>query len=543
MAKHEYIESDESQYSRYQKALFQFSHKGTTTKDLGSFLKYCVKELGELSGVSRVYIFENHGKNLASLTYEWVRNDTKPCKEKLQNLSHDKFPFWNEALQSYDIIYSTDITKDLPPHVHSILQRQNIKSILVVPFFAHDKIHGVLGLDECKFQKKWTESEIYLIRTMAQIIGNAISKHTGLHERQHLEARVLSIQNLMQDIINSANEVIIFFDYSFKVMFWNKSAEELTGIGAGAIIGKHLSEIKLDFHHNHVLKMFRRVLKSGDSKRITLNMTTHKGIRRAMSFSFSRVEDEEASPQGIICIGSDITPTSYTDRQLLPGNTYLMSDPSNSFDTFFNVLSKGNPGLYISRINPSIVETKYGQSGFKYFWMDALFDQKSYLSDFEALIQDFITKNKNAVILFERVDYIIGMFGFEKFLRLLYKLNSMTIKSHATMILSLNPGVVNDRELSYIEQETQSINTVAMESHVIAAELLELLKYIKAMHNHGISVSLADITKKFSVTRPTASERIRRLTELDLVMARTIGRKKEISITDKGKNFLSQLEV
>ena len=158
---------------KYEKAISEISSKAMMIKDIDDFLNTSLRILGEITDVSRVYIFKNYDNNKRTLnTHEW----TKKGIQAFIGLDADyrDYPYWYNTLSNDGIIRATDI-HDLPSEVHEVLEMQNIISILVVPIFVKGEFIGFIGFDECTKKRVWKEYEVNLLRATAQIIGARIS--------------------------------------------------------------------------------------------------------------------------------------------------------------------------------------------------------------------------------------------------------------------------------------------------------------------------------------------------------------------------------
>lgn len=153
-----------------------------------------LKRVGEHTGVSRVYIFEdNENATTTSNTYEWCNREISPQMEELQDIPYELIPSWKKILNEKGRVYSEDIS-ELPQDIRNILEPQEIRSIVVYPLFVEEKFHGFIGFDECVRNKRWTHSELELLRTISGMISNAF-------ERQKMQQSIIN----ERDRANRAN--------------------------------------------------------------------------------------------------------------------------------------------------------------------------------------------------------------------------------------------------------------------------------------------------------------------------------------------------
>ncbi len=135
-----------------------------------------LKLLGQVSGASRVYVFENHwdtkGRLLMSQKGEWCTLGIHPEIDNvaLQNLCYDDFfPRWAQYLAQDEII--AGVVAEFPESERIVLELQGILSILVLPLTVNGKFFGFIGFDNCIEARPWQASEVDLLRAAAAAVS------------------------------------------------------------------------------------------------------------------------------------------------------------------------------------------------------------------------------------------------------------------------------------------------------------------------------------------------------------------------------------
>ncbi|MBW4488512.1 MAG: response regulator [Trichocoleus desertorum ATA4-8-CV12] len=175
--------------------------------------------LGQVSGASRVYIFENHYANgyaegtqlLMSQRAEWCAAGIQPEIDNpdLQNLSYaDFFPRWAQRLAQGEIV--AGIVADFPESEQVILEPQGILSILVLPFIANTRFCGFIGFDNCVEARAWETSEIDLLRAAAAAIALAQERYQAEMGLQQQFQRTLLLKKITEEIRQSLDASQIF---------------------------------------------------------------------------------------------------------------------------------------------------------------------------------------------------------------------------------------------------------------------------------------------------------------------------------------------
>ncbi len=147
-----------------------------------------LERLGQATGVSRVYIFENHTAPddvLTSQRYEWAMPGITP---QIDNAELQNFPLraagftrWVETLSRGELIYGH--VREFPASERAVLAAQDIHSIVVVPIFVGETWWGFIGFDECRAEREWSVIERDALKTAADTLGAAL-------ERQHVETEL-----------------------------------------------------------------------------------------------------------------------------------------------------------------------------------------------------------------------------------------------------------------------------------------------------------------------------------------------------------------
>ncbi len=190
------------------------------TDDLDVSIQVMLERLGKATGVSRVYVFENHMSNngllIMSQRYEWVSEGIAPQinNPELQALPYGEAGFarWIEVLESGQAIYANVATLPEPEQV--ILVSQDIFFIAIVPVFIGPQWWGFIGFDECVTERVWSEIDIRALSAAATIMGSAIRRKMADEERETLQQQIIdsqqaALRELSSPLIPLSNHVVL----------------------------------------------------------------------------------------------------------------------------------------------------------------------------------------------------------------------------------------------------------------------------------------------------------------------------------------------
>lgn len=174
----------------FEQIISKISSRFVGTIEIDKAINAALRDLGELSKASRVYIFFFNEDETMSNMYEWCADGVSAEIDNLQNLPKDMFPWWMKKLNQGEFIHIENVL-ELPKEASAekeILENQGIKSVLVYPIYVKNKLHGFIGYDYVKQTREWEQSMLISLKIVSEIIGNKIEHQNALRkERLYLE--------------------------------------------------------------------------------------------------------------------------------------------------------------------------------------------------------------------------------------------------------------------------------------------------------------------------------------------------------------------
>jgi GAF domain-containing protein len=165
--------------------------------------------LGQVIGVSRAHVFENHlaedGTLLTSQLYEWCAAEATPqlANAALQNMPyHNGLERWRQILSTGQPLYGP--VRNLPAKERPWLEDQNIKSLAVMPIFSLSQWWGFLGFEDCDQERIWTTAEIETLKNVAAALGAAFARQET--ESAEREQRILA--EALRDTASALNSTL-----------------------------------------------------------------------------------------------------------------------------------------------------------------------------------------------------------------------------------------------------------------------------------------------------------------------------------------------
>lgn len=183
------------QRDRYLAGVVEMQARLLATKsDALGALNDALAPLGEASGASRVYVFENDREGgrpngLTSQRAEWCAPGITPeiDNPELQGIDlRGAFPkWWNrfEAGQRVELVAS-----EYDELEAEYLGPQGILSLLAIPLMVEGELTGFIGFDNCSAEAPWSPMEVQLLTAAASQIGLNLDQRRARRDLLELNA-------------------------------------------------------------------------------------------------------------------------------------------------------------------------------------------------------------------------------------------------------------------------------------------------------------------------------------------------------------------
>ncbi len=195
-------------------------------------IRAVLRQLGEATEASRVYVFENFvgedGELWGSQRYEWVAAGVpaqmdNPLMQAIQYRAAG-YGRWTELLGRGEPVYGH--TREFPQSEQPELCEQGILSILLVPIFVEGKWWGQIGFDDCSEEREWSTAEVGALGAAAGTLGAAI-------RRRRIEEELRQSEGRYRAVIEQATDGIYLLDAETRrILESNPSYQRMLGYTA-----------------------------------------------------------------------------------------------------------------------------------------------------------------------------------------------------------------------------------------------------------------------------------------------------------------------
>jgi len=195
-------------------------------KDTDEILKGIVKEIGKVLKVDKISFFAK--KENDTVFYQrirWIASEfgfTKP-NETLQNITPEMIA---EVLQQMEenFYYAAIVRKIKDDTTRNLLENLNVKSVLFLPIFVKNKLHGFLVFDDSTIEREWSIDEITILQSLSNNISSAFERNINEAIIQESEEKFRLLANNIPGTVHLSK-----YDEKWSKIYLNDEIEKLTG--------------------------------------------------------------------------------------------------------------------------------------------------------------------------------------------------------------------------------------------------------------------------------------------------------------------------
>jgi len=214
----------------YKSELLLVINENTSTfllqKNSSDIFKGIINELGKVTKAQRISYFKKSSKtNLLSQKYRWsyTLQGFDAVNKNLQKISFSDFDDLTESLTP-DQFFKTAAKKIKDEKLKLILSHLDTKSILFIPVFTKNDLHGFFAFDDSTNKRIWSSDEISILQLLVKNISSSIERNLNEAIIDESEERFkLLANNIPGTVYLSKN------DENFSKIYLNDGIEKLTG--------------------------------------------------------------------------------------------------------------------------------------------------------------------------------------------------------------------------------------------------------------------------------------------------------------------------
>lgn len=209
--------------------------------ELDAAISRALARMGQFCGSDRTYLFREVSETTISNTHEWCAPGIEPMAELLQDQPLEIAEQWYTAFSSQPEIYIADVS-ELPEgdDIRTVLEMQEIQSLLAVPLQYQGKVFGFVGYDAVRHKRSFLKGEISLIRSVANVMATTLAKRDVDQRLSRVrDAQELERQRL-QATLNVIPDILLEIDGDMNIISFHANPSVERQVNLAALVGQSL---------------------------------------------------------------------------------------------------------------------------------------------------------------------------------------------------------------------------------------------------------------------------------------------------------------
>lgn len=335
-------------------AVTSASFVNTDSENFDEHVNKVLGEIGSFAEIDRAYLFLYDGE-LMHNTHEWVAEGVSEEKDNLQNIPLEVLPWWNNKMKESKMIYLHSLD-ELPEEAsleRETLAAQSIQSLLALPLTHENDIIGFIGFDSVKKPMLWSRQDLVLLRTISEIIANAIKRKEQTERLRETELR-------FRQMAESVTEVFYLSDpRENKILYISPSFEHIWGISVQKLYDYMPAFVDsiIDEDKANVIKMLE-MQASGNITDVEYRIQRPDGTIRWIRDRAFPIFDDQRNVIRISGIADDITKYKSKEEELRSSEELYRSLIESS-DAIILMIDRNNKITFANKVTLDKFNTTY----------------------------------------------------------------------------------------------------------------------------------------------------------------------------------------
>jgi PAS domain S-box-containing protein len=199
-----------------------------------------------------------------------------------------------------------------------------VYSLIHVPIFYQKHSLGVLSVNNHTQRRDFTEGDEILLKSLADYAAIAIvNAHSfekaqqEIEERRRAETALRNANSEIAQLIASLSSILIVLSPDLHIVHWNPSAQNVFGFTVEAAVGKHISELGIQWNYDPISQNIEQCRKDGLPKYLDpVRFMRLDGSDGYLGINISPIYESDVHLSGFILLGGDITERKTLENQL-----------------------------------------------------------------------------------------------------------------------------------------------------------------------------------------------------------------------------------
>lgn len=209
------------------------------TAALDRHIDTALERLGRFADCDRTYLFQIRDTVYLSNTHEWCAEGIEPVIDTLQDLPMALGEVWWREFRRQGHVYVPDVDRFHDDgDLREVLERQQIRSALAVPLRRGDALAGFVGYDAVRAPRSFSEIEIELIKSVANVIGTVLHRRDTEAQIDLARRDLAAERNRAEAMMNALPDLVLEADADGCFIGYHQTSPIYMAVEPSEIVGK-----------------------------------------------------------------------------------------------------------------------------------------------------------------------------------------------------------------------------------------------------------------------------------------------------------------
>ncbi len=270
--------------------------------DCDRTISQLLEAVGKSVEVDRVYLFNyDYARKIAVNTHEWCAEGINP---EIGSLQAVPFDLVSEIMQAHERGESVNIPSvgelSEKPGLRSHFEDQGIRSVVSIPLMRNRECFGSVGFDSVRTTRFFSDTEIYLLSFMAEVMVNVMLRQQAGKDLQESEARY-------RVMVDEQAEAVCLWLPDTTLTYVNRCYCDIFGREPHELIGRKWLDLIPESERQLVMMHISRLQDNQKKEEYSHFVETGSGEMRVFHWIDSPVFDDKGGVVEYQSLGRDIT--------------------------------------------------------------------------------------------------------------------------------------------------------------------------------------------------------------------------------------------
>jgi PAS domain S-box-containing protein len=313
----------------YQTAFAQIMNRAIRIENLDTFIQAGLEILGNALDASRVYLATDREISKqaeeahpsapkeepgAHVTHEWLGQGIKTILGS--EYPYSRIGYIHKRLKDDEVTAS--LVSSFPEADSRVFRDQGALSVIAAPIYLRSGFYGFIGLEECRLERRWSNSEIEAFRTAVRLIVTVIDRYFEQQERRVAEEARARSEQRYRTLVETSSDIIFLLSPSGKPLYGSPSVEKM-GYKREDILREPKAFLKAIAPDDVVMlgALFSKSLREGKPAHdIDCEIYDSQGRSHWFAVSWNFIRDEGGRIFAVQGVARDITERKQAERAL-----------------------------------------------------------------------------------------------------------------------------------------------------------------------------------------------------------------------------------